>query len=29
MAEELGKDKNWVRQQVEEYTAMARGYVME
>ena len=29
MAEELGKDKTWVRQQVEEYTAMARGYVME
>lgn len=29
MAEELGKDKNWVRNQVEEYTAMARGYVME
>jgi glycerol-3-phosphate dehydrogenase len=29
MAAELGKDREWVRQQVEEYTAMARGYVME
>lgn len=28
MAEELGKDRNWVRQQVEEYTRMAEGYVM-
>jgi len=29
MASELGRDREWVRQQVEEYTAMARGYVME
>ena len=28
MAIELGRDKDWVHQQVEEYTAMAKGYVM-
>jgi glycerol-3-phosphate dehydrogenase len=28
MAAELGRDRNWVRQQVDEYTEMARGYVM-
>lgn len=28
MATELNKDSNWVRQQVEEYTELARGYVM-
>jgi glycerol-3-phosphate dehydrogenase len=28
MAAELGRDKNWVQQQVEEYTEMAKGYVM-
>ena len=29
MAAELGRDKEWVRNQVEEFTALARGYVME
>ncbi len=28
MAAELGRDKNWVRRQVEEYTELAEGYVM-
>ena len=28
MAAELGRDRNWVRRQVEEYTEMANGYVM-
>lgn len=28
MAGELGRDRNWVRQQVDEYTEMAKGYVM-
>jgi len=28
MAAELGRDRNWVRQQVDEYTEMAKGYVM-
>ncbi len=28
MAAELGRDGEWVRQQVEEYTAMAKHYVM-
>lgn len=28
MAAELGRDRNWVRQQIDEYTEMARGYVM-
>jgi glycerol-3-phosphate dehydrogenase len=28
MAAELDRDKNWVRQQVDEYTEMAKGYVM-
>lgn len=28
MAAELGRDSNWVRQQVDEYTEMAKGYVM-
>jgi len=28
MAAELGRDRNWVHQQVEEYTEMAKGYVM-
>jgi len=28
MAAELGKDKEWIRQQVEEYTEMAKAYVM-
>jgi len=28
MAGELGRDKDWVQQQVEEYTAIAKGYVM-
>lgn len=29
MAQELGKDREWVLSQVKEYTEMARGYVME
>lgn len=29
MAAELGKDREWVRNQVEEFTELARGYVME
>lgn len=28
MAAELDKDKEWIRQQVEEYTEMAKAYVM-
>jgi glycerol-3-phosphate dehydrogenase len=28
MARELGRDKEWIRQQVEEYTNLASGYVM-
>jgi len=28
MAAELGKDKEWIRRQVEEYTEMAKAYVM-
>jgi glycerol-3-phosphate dehydrogenase len=28
MAAELDRDKNWVRQQVDEYIEMAKGYVM-
>ncbi len=28
MADELGKDADWAKQQVEEYTAIANGYVM-
>jgi len=28
MARELGRDKDWIRQQVEEYTNLASGYVM-
>ena len=27
MARELGRDPDWVKQQVEDYTALARGYV--
>jgi len=29
MAAELGRDREWVRNQVEEFTELARGYVME
>jgi glycerol-3-phosphate dehydrogenase len=29
MAAELGRDSDWIQRQVEEYTAMAKGYVME
>ncbi|MDX1638169.1 MAG: glycerol-3-phosphate dehydrogenase/oxidase [Balneolaceae bacterium] len=28
MADELGKDKNWEQQQVEEYTELANGYLL-
>ena len=28
MAAELDKDKEWIRRQVEEYTEMAKAYVM-
>lgn len=28
MAEEMGKDEQWIASQVEEYTSLAKGYVM-
>lgn len=29
MAKELGKDKDWEKQQVEEYISLAKGYVLD
>lgn len=29
MAKELGKDENWEKQQVEEYIALAKGYILD
>ena len=29
MAEELGLRRRWVREQIEDYTALAKGYILE
>jgi glycerol-3-phosphate dehydrogenase len=28
MAKELNKDKSWINQQVEDYKALAQGYII-